>query len=156
MPEWDCSPNPERGKGEVHDREEHRLATNDDLKTLCAEWQRTLRLQDWDVTTRLARGREFSARERQGEVRFNLALKTAQALIIDPVDWEPDAIVDYDAERVLCHELLHLHTAPFSAEPDTLARAMEEQAIESIAKALVSLKRREGSLNIPEVYDAEA
>jgi hypothetical protein len=141
MPGWDCSPNPERGKGEVCEKEECRLATNADLQALTAEWQRTLRLQDWDVTVRLARAREFSDRERQGEVHFNLALKTAQVLIIDPVDWEPDAIVDYDAERVLCHELLHLHTAPFSAEPDTLAHAMEEQAIESIAKALVSLKR---------------
>jgi hypothetical protein len=143
MPGWDCSPNPERGKGEVYDQEERRLATDADLQTLCAEWQKTLRLQDWDVKVRIVRRSQFRISDAQGECEWLLPKKTALIHIVDPIDYPPNSVWEQDMERTLVHELLHCHMAGFDdfeyGSPKDVA---VEQAVESIAKALVSLKRK--------------
>lgn len=59
-------------------------------------------------------------------------------MVLDPVDYPPDIITPYELEETLVHELLHLHFAPFMSEHDTLERTLQEQAIDAIAKALVS------------------
>lgn len=73
---------------------------------------------------------------------IRLSLKEATIRLLDPIDFPPDRDAPQDIELDLCHELLHLHMAPFAPSTNTLQDTMMEQAIESIAKALVSLKRR--------------
>jgi hypothetical protein len=114
--------------------------TQKELERLCLGWQRRLRLLDWDVKVKLCREREFVDHGRQGEVEYSLINKQAVIHILDPVDF-PSGDWDQDQEKTLIHELLHLHTAPFSPEADTLQGAAEEWAINSIAAALVELKR---------------
>lgn len=114
--------------------------TQPELVSLLVYWRKVLRLQDWDVRIKLVRDRDMVVANRQGECDISLRNKEALIRLLDPIDY-PDGDWAQDHEQTLVHELLHLHMAPFDPAPNTLAQDMQEQAIESIAKALVSLKR---------------
>lgn len=116
--------------------------TQEQLEALCREWQKTLRLQDWDVKVRIVRQRDMDNHNAQGEVDWTLPKKSAAISILDPTDYPPNSWWGQDIERTLVHELLHLHFAPFVEEEDGLKRVAEEQAIDCLAIALVALKRR--------------
>lgn len=113
-----------------------------ELNALCGIWQRRLRLQDWDVKVRLVRERDLHNSNNQGECEWSISTKAAVVRIIDPVDYSPDCAWPQDMERVLVHELLHLHFAPFSAECGTAEDVAQEQAIHALSQALVELARR--------------
>lgn len=117
------------------------IFNQDELRQLCAEWQKILRLQDWDVVVQISRRDDTFGNSTMGQVRFNLELKQALIKIIDPIDYPTNVIYPQDMETTLVHELLHLHFAPFDAENDTPAEIAQEQAIEAISKGLVALKR---------------
>lgn len=117
------------------------IFTRDELRQLCAEWQKILRLQDWDVVVQVSRRDDTFGHTNTGQVRYQLGLKQALIKIIDPIDYPTNVIYPQDMETTLVHELLHLHFAPFDADDDTPAGTAQEQAIEAIAKGLVSLKR---------------
>lgn len=116
--------------------------TQDELQALCHEWQGVLRLQDWDVKVFVVRKRDLSSGDVMGEISFTLPKKTAVISILDPVDYDPDIAWGQDQEQTLVHELLHLHMAPFD-HSEGLEHTAMEWAVDSIAKALVSLKRGE-------------
>lgn len=109
------------------------------LDELLAEWQGTLRLQDWDVEAAFRRAYDLTRVDVAGECRWVLSNKTAVIRILDPCDFDPDICRPQDVERTLVHELLHLHFAPFT--PIGQETYEHEQAIEAIAKALVAAKR---------------
>jgi hypothetical protein len=113
----------------------------DHLNDLCREWQRVLRLQDWDVQVKIARG--FQLGKRQGECEYVQSLRQAVIRILDPNDW-PDQNWPQDIEATLVHELLHLHFAPFMSDAgeDDLINIAQEVAIDQIAKALVKQQRQ--------------
>lgn len=113
-----------------------------DLHDLCAEWQRELRLQDWDVVAQYRRGHAMRDPDNQGECAWLPHKKLATIYILDPADYPPDASRPQDVELTLVHELLHLHFAPFVAERDSAEDIAQEVAIDQIARALVALKRR--------------
>lgn len=110
------------------------------IEALCREWQAILRLADWDVRCKLVRHHEMSSNEWSGECRYRLTKKMALIQLLDPVDF-PDGEWPEDVEKTLVHELLHLHMAPFAPEDGTLENVAMEQAIESIASALVRVRR---------------
>lgn len=110
------------------------------LQQLLPEWQKILRLQDWDVKLIVDRERNFIGGDSQGECSWVLEKKQAFIKILDPVDF-PDSKWEQDSEETLVHELLHLHFAPFNAEDGTLEDVAQEQAISAIAGALAGLKR---------------
>jgi hypothetical protein len=106
-------------------------------------WQKVLRLQDWDVYARIARGRELFTENSAAAVRWTLAKKVATLQLLDPIDYEDNLAVEQDHEVSLVHELLHLHYAPFdNTEDDSLELYTLEQSIEAISRALVDLKRK--------------
>lgn len=115
--------------------------TNAELRRLCREWQKRLRLQDWKVNARLGR---WEVMECDGRIRAALPLKCADMMILDPKDsaarnspWE------YDLEATVIHELLHLHIETFAPRDQESPEYRDmEQAVELIAQALVALKRR--------------
>jgi hypothetical protein len=119
------------------------LITQPQAEALLAEWQRTLRLQDWDVVVRIVRGNGLELRQGlDGHCNWTLPNKTAFIRISDPVDYDPAIVFPYDMEEILVHELVHLHFAPIakfdegSAEDTAL-----EQAVEMLSQALVTAKR---------------
>lgn len=109
----------------------------ENLQQECQDWQRTLKLSDWDVNAKLVPHREMP--DAVGHIRWDLDEKSADIRLITPEDYQSDALRPYNIEETLVHELLHLHLATFdmSDEPKRLAL---EQAINAIARALVKLK----------------
>ena len=109
------------------------------LEEACREWQAILRLQDWDITAEIVRGKQMVERDDSGNVRWNDKHRIARISILDPVDHEgPEFVGELDHEETLVHELLHLHFAGLDHEDETTF----ELAINRISEALVKLKRR--------------
>jgi hypothetical protein len=61
---------------------------------------------------------------------------------MDVIDTTGTEWFPLDQEEVLVHELLHIHMEPFFPKGTHALNFAGEQAIESIAKALVSLRRQ--------------
>jgi len=112
--------------------------TQEELQTLCVQWQKTLRLQDWDVRLKLVRQREIP--EKQGECAWLVSKKQATVKILDSIDYSPNLEWLQDQETTLVHELIHLHYAPID-HTEGLSEKILEQAVNSMALALVELKR---------------
>lgn len=109
-----------------------------DLDALLAEWQPDLRLQHWTITVQYTRRLEASAQN-----RYMLLSLKSKIEIVDPIDYNADYCNEpQDVERSLVHELLHLHFAGISPDNDSPLHVHEEQAVESLARAIVALKRR--------------
>jgi predicted metal-dependent hydrolase len=106
-----------------------------ELESLCVEWQKVLRLQDWTVTIEINWDKAFC-----GSCTLTTNRKLATVTICHP-DVQGDADKDY--ETTLVHELLHLHGSGFDEliKSDTAERTGYEQMIDLTANALVSLKR---------------
>lgn len=122
------------------------ILTNEQLRACCDEWQRRLRLQDWTVLIRRVRAAEYGEGKCvAGQVEWGLAKRAAVIKITEPEDYALQCNKDFetvqDMEITVVHELLHLHTAPFTLQQEPYESTAEEQAIDAIARALVSLKR---------------
>ncbi|MGE5572944.1 MAG: hypothetical protein ACM3ZU_08010 [Bacteroidota bacterium] len=113
--------------------------TQEALETLCRTWQKRLRLQDWIVEVRVVRARDMATEGDLGNSMWNLTARRAIVKLLDPIDHSPEDQVPYDPEQTLVHELLHIHFALCDTKPETPERTAQEQAIDSIASALVAL-----------------
>lgn len=114
--------------------------TQKQLTALGVEWQKRLRLQDWEVAYEFCREAEIKA---DGETQYNKSLKCARIRIASEAsrlgtcgDLQP-----YDAEQCLVHELLHLQWAHLPG--DMASCDPTEAAIDLTAWALVRAKRGE-------------
>jgi len=117
--------------------------TQEQLQQACREWQRRLRLEDWRVTVRFQDWVSMSTIGRSGEVQWNLQAKSAVISILPPgqrCDGNPE-MAEGDWERTLVHELLHLHLAAWDTCDGSLEDAAQEQAINAMSEALVTLAR---------------
>lgn len=115
--------------------------TEQELQELCRLWQKRLRLQDWDVTVKVARQRDMDT-DSLAECGHQIRKRTAEITLLDPIDYPPGEPQPQDHEVDLVHELLHLHFAPFRAEDGSPEQIAQEQAIHAISKALVQLARK--------------
>jgi len=116
--------------------------TEEQLNELCLEWQKVLRLQDWDIHATIRRAKEMVNADADGECYWTLGLKEGFIHILDPIDHNPRAIGKPDIEATLVHELLHLHFAEWDDSTGQGMPISGEQAIECIAQALVRVKRQ--------------
>lgn len=120
------------------------ILTEDELRQLCAEYQRILRLQDWRSKVKIAREYDFDKPDAEGQVRYTLARKEALIYVLDHLDYQPTQAFPQDMEVTLVHELLHLHFAEISdkcQEAGIDIHTPLEQAIQSLAEAVVQLRR---------------
>lgn len=115
------------------------MRTEKTVDDLCRKWQTLLRLRVWDIYVDLFSAREFSEEDRQGEVFYDIS--TGQAIIhLLDVDARLDTPFPYDLEKVLVHELLHLHFAIFEPEKeDSLRHDLWERTVEKMAKVMLRL-----------------
>lgn len=121
------------------------IFSEDQLKQKCAEWQKILRLQDWDVHVSIVRDSNMKLKDVNGECEWVLQTKQAHIRILDPIDYPEDTRWPQNMEHTLVHELLHLHFSPFDThEYGSLEHTSMEQAIDMISSALVLLKRNTG------------
>jgi hypothetical protein len=104
------------------------------------EWQKALRLQDWEVKIGLYREKSMGMDASEALNSYHMGLKRSLIQVRDLTDHANDDF-PADPEASIVHELLHLHFAPFHAR-NGLANTFQEQAIEVLAQCLVALKRK--------------
>lgn len=125
---------PSRGDG-------HQYRNAGHLESDVHYWKTLLRLQDWDLKVEQTRSSNLPD-DVSGTCNPCLENKTAHIRLMDPIDATEGDWFPVDQEKVLVHELIHLHLEPFFPKAGTPLYFAGEQAIESITKALVALHRQ--------------
>lgn len=119
--------------------------TPEELQSKLEQWQKRLRLSDWDVTVQMVSALDMNHTSCWGQVRWDLNEKFADIKLVTPEDaGKQGGMRSYDVEVTLVHELLHLHFAPL-ADMDSIDGTAQEFAINAIAGALVKLAREQQS-----------
>jgi hypothetical protein len=113
-----------------------------ELIDLLPKWQKITKTQDWNVRLEMADPVDLGDRQTHGDIRIADRCKSALIRILDPDQFDDVGIVDYDAEKTLVHELVHLHFVPFQADEGTAEETAQEQAIDTWACTLVDEHRR--------------
>lgn len=121
------------------------ILTEEQLKQKCAEWQKILRLQDWDVRTSIRRAADMKLKDANAEISVNVQHRLADITVLDPIDFGKFELNPQDMEKSLVHELLHIHNRTFTIGLNEQLQDAEEQAINMVAGALIQLYRKGGS-----------
>ena len=107
---------------------------------VCRQWQKFLRLEDWDVEIVVDRHYDMPE-DCGGAITMFEHKRQARLRVIDPRDANPRWQQDMDTEATIVHELLHLYFEPFEQRSDKRLQMAEEQAVHAISVALVSAAR---------------
>lgn len=110
------------------------------LKKKVRYWQGQLSLMDWEVKTLLVSEADLNGKA--GTVSWDMETKQAIINLVDPKTITTELDFPYDLEKVIVHELLHLHSAPFDTfkEGSNKYTALEVM-INKVADSLVNLAR---------------
>lgn len=102
-------------------------------------WQEKLGLLDWDIFALEASGRAFGDQDTNGDVSYDLCHQRATIRVVREDDFphDNDMGVEYDAEQILVHELLHIALARFKKR----RTIDEEQFCNRLAETLVEMRR---------------
>lgn len=84
-----------------------RIYTEAQLNQLCKEYQKLLRLQDWNVEVKLVD--QFTIPENEGIITRHLSTKQACISIPSPETFASAVSAEQDMLYCLLHELIHLH-----------------------------------------------
>lgn len=115
---------------------------------LLAEWQERLGLQDWIILLRYnCVASDMSDENWAGQNDWDTINKTSIIKIISKEEYGNDRIMDYDFEKILVHELLHIKFARISFTTESyegqIASDLRHSILEDLARALVLAKRKE-------------
>ena len=119
------------------------FADQKEAEQFLQEWQKVLRLQDWDLKIQIVRARDLVGGESMAEVTYKHTKRMAIINLLDPIDYG-EYLWEQNHEISLVHELLHLHFIGFEAESGTAEDDAQEMTIDVISKSLVFLKYKEG------------
>lgn len=114
--------------------------TEKQIQKLCFEWQKVLRLSDWYVTVRFVPVKEMNSTSHLGMASYCRNHKIAKIKIILERDYDDNSVTPYDAERTLIHELIHLHLAHNGIDYEDARNAEQEQAINALTDAFITVK----------------
>lgn len=119
-----------------------RLVSQEELEHALEQWQKRLRLQDWEVEVRLCHRSEISDGCVASVDRYYFT-RTALIKIGLPDEWTSgDSEIQRDWETNLVHELIHLVWLDYEkADGPKFLEIAEERACNDLAAALVGLKR---------------
>lgn len=128
---------------------------------LLKEWQERLGLQDWAIILNYNCKKEdmedpdYSV----GETQWSTTSKCARISIISKEEYDNDRILEYDFEKTLVHELLHIKFSLIDKDLNTyegiVAESARHQLIDDLARAFVMAKRGQTKrrLNCAKVKD---
>jgi hypothetical protein len=114
----------------------------DRLPQTMQKWQRRLGLSDWEIEVAYLSCIDIN--QAQGRVTTNSNAQTAQIRLMSPDDRQKNDPNDRDIELDLVHELIHVRlwaVAPTGAERSELEAKCLEQAIDWMARAMLSAER---------------
>lgn len=110
------------------------------LNKLCAEYQKLLGLEDWDVQVYLVEQEEIPSLD--GQLTYGVEMKRAIIRIPDNNKWAGCKLMgSQDMQNTLIHELIHLHFCIFDTflEKDSVHKQLFEIGINKMSKAFCSL-----------------
>ena len=112
---------------------------------LLEEWQERLGLQDWVICLRYDCAREdLRSQDAIGETEWVTELKAATIRIVDG-KFDRGGILDFDFEKTLVHELLHIKFSMLEISVQNYETALvdltQHQLIDDMARALIMAKR---------------
>lgn len=115
---------------------------------LLAEWQERLGLQDWIILLRYNCVKADMTDENwAGQNDWDTVNKTSIIKIISKEEYGNDRIMDYDFEKILVHELLHIKFARISFTTESyegqIVSDLRHSILEDLARALVLAKRNQ-------------
>lgn len=108
---------------------------------LFEKWRKILHLEAWDIRFQWRVRVDAMKRPGLGCTEFQHATREAIIKMLDPVDFEND-LFEYDYEKTLVHELLHLKFADLDDSGDPLRDKLTHQMIDDLARAMVETARR--------------
>lgn len=108
------------------------------LKELTDYWVKVLRLENWEIVTKIKRKEDMNLSECQGEVRYVFVHRQALITLMDPIDWD-NKDFEQDMESTLIHELLHLSFANITGEEGELDK-FQHQLLCDMEDALMDIK----------------
>lgn len=116
-----------------------RLMTIQRMRRLLVEWQRLLRLQDWDIELNFVHHHNLS-RGGFGEIDWTLEKKIATINMVYLK--EVSKALEYNPEKTLVHELLHLRfSIVCRTKEGSIEDGIHEAAVDQVARALVKLRK---------------
>lgn len=107
---------------------------------LMEEWQQRLRLQDWDIYVSVERVFDME-QGKNGHIYILDTNRVAFVELLDRADLNPKYADKNDSEVTIVHELLHIFVEPLGIPQSGLKYVAAEQMIQTLASALVALKR---------------
>lgn len=130
-------------------------------RKLLEEWKERLGLQDWAIILRYnCKQEDLELENVNGEAEWSTSLKSASIKIISKEVYG-ERMLEFDFEKTLVHELLHLKFAlvdqKITSYESDVAYEVRHQLIDDLARALVLAKRGETKrkLNCEIVKDME-
>lgn len=131
---------------------ENVILSQEELAGLCGYYSRLLKLQDWQISVKLANQTEVGV-ENDAEVSYSRVNRIATVKIVKPDQWEGAGVGDYfDMEECLAHELVHLALWFWDVPRDNRPlHSLYEQGIHALAQALVIQRRRYAAENVKRV-----
>jgi hypothetical protein len=121
--------------------DDHHLETQSFLNQRLWIWQKRLRLQDWNISVRMARVADLRPKT-LGNINWDRKEKSAVISVMSPDDYRihGSAMLE-DMEMTVVHELVHLHLSGLPRNEET--KKVEEQAVNMLAEALIKLDRKQ-------------
>lgn len=115
--------------------------TEEKATELFEKWRKILHLEAWDIRLQwCVRGRDMNIVDALGCTSYRHASHQAIVQMLDPVDFEND-LFQYDYEKTLVHELLHLKFADLDDSGDPLRDKLTHQMIDDLARAFMDAIR---------------
>ncbi|MEW6769959.1 MAG: hypothetical protein AB1330_01015 [Bacillota bacterium] len=122
--------------------------SEDELSSLCSEWQEILGLQHWAISVSVNRAPDFeSTPPSTGRVKWQLDRLLAHIQVLSSLDYNMSSAAEIglpqDMEQTLVHELVHLLFVASNATRSDggLEEILFEQGVDQVANALVALRR---------------
>lgn len=110
-------------------------------KQLFNKWVRILHLEPWNIQFQWkVRKENMNLADTVGATTYLHSMRQAIVQMIDPIDY-PVSPFEYDYEKTLVHELLHLKFSDLDDTGDQLRDKLTHQMIDDMAKALVNAYR---------------
>ena len=128
---------------------------------LLEEWQERLGLQDWAICLRInCKQTDLEDQNAVGETEWSATIKSAFIRIVSKEEYG-ERMLDFDFEKTLVHELLHLKFAIIDLENTSYESKVVElarhQLLDDLARALVMAKRGKTKIELasdcPKVKD---
>lgn len=115
--------------------------TEEKATELFEKWRKILHLEAWDIRFQwCVRGRDMNIADALGCTSYRHESHQAIIQMLDPVDFEND-LFQYDYEKTLVHELLHLKFVDLDDSGDPLRDKLTHQMIDDIARAFMDAIR---------------